>query len=448
MARMNAEWINKNGQHFDITQTGDLTLLFKPNGGVQSDAQGIYVTGNISDFRQDVIAKQTDATLDPGAAPAVGDRYIIEDSSNLHANFGTIAGVGDDDIVEYDGSNFVVTYDSSLDDNNNALAWVTSTDEWQHFDGTAWHLHQGLSSLTAGNGLEINAGVISVTPDTTTGGDIAPVNVVTNGVGVDVNELNGDHLNIDFNPTYYTPDDTIPEADNVDDLAAHLKGIDTQLNNIDATHLEQSINQVAHGFSVQQVIRMSGGNWTLAQANTAANAEAIGVVSEVIDANNFVVVTHGKIVGLSGLTADTVYFLDPVTAGALTTTAPNTVGQVAKAILYAKSTTEAYVYDRIGVEVAVSDPRPIKYTHVITASETSNGFFTLTQVPISADLVSATPLHGPQQLNKQYVGAAGTPDFDILGASADEFHFNNNGLATGLSEQMTTGHEIIVEYLY
>lgn len=45
-------------------------------------------------------------------------------------------------------------------------------------------------------------------------------------------ELNGDHLDIDWDPTKYTPDDSITEANDVDDLAAHLKGIDNKLVNI------------------------------------------------------------------------------------------------------------------------------------------------------------------------------------------------------------------------
>ncbi len=40
--------------------------------------------------------------------------------------------------------------------------------------------------------------------------------------------LDGDHLDIDFTPSNYTPDATPSEAADVDDLAAHLKGIDDQ----------------------------------------------------------------------------------------------------------------------------------------------------------------------------------------------------------------------------
>lgn len=42
-------------------------------------------------------------------------------------------------------------------------------------------------------------------------------------------ELDGDHLDIDMTPTAYVPDTTPAEAANVDDLAAHLYGIDVAL---------------------------------------------------------------------------------------------------------------------------------------------------------------------------------------------------------------------------
>jgi hypothetical protein len=42
-------------------------------------------------------------------------------------------------------------------------------------------------------------------------------------------EIDGDKLDIDFTPTNYTPDTTPAEADNVDNLTAHLAGIDNAL---------------------------------------------------------------------------------------------------------------------------------------------------------------------------------------------------------------------------
>jgi len=48
---------------------------------------------------------------------------------------------------------------------------------------------------------------------------------------VDVTTLDGDVLTISWDPANYTPDSSIAEASDVDDLAAHLKGIDTAIGN-------------------------------------------------------------------------------------------------------------------------------------------------------------------------------------------------------------------------
>jgi len=81
-----------------------------------------------------------------------------------------------------------------------------------------------------GNGIGGGGGsTLTVTPDVTTGGDTAPVTVAANGVGVDVTTLDGDHLDVDWTPSNYVPDSSPSEAADVDDLTAHIAGIDSQL---------------------------------------------------------------------------------------------------------------------------------------------------------------------------------------------------------------------------
>ncbi len=63
----------------------------------------------------DVAGVQTDATLDPGASPSTGVRYILLNTASLHAHFGTITGVGNGDIVEWDGAKFVVSVNISAE---------------------------------------------------------------------------------------------------------------------------------------------------------------------------------------------------------------------------------------------------------------------------------------------------------------------------------------------
>lgn len=137
------------------------------------------------DFQADVIDIQTDNTLDPGASPTTGDRYIITNSASLHANFGTISGVGDNDIVSYDGADFVVAYDVSVQ-GEGALTYDRDSNSSYLYDGSSWSAHVGLSSLVAGNGITKTGNTISVKPDVTTGATVAPLTVGTNGAGVTV----------------------------------------------------------------------------------------------------------------------------------------------------------------------------------------------------------------------------------------------------------------------
>lgn len=115
--------------------------------------------------------------------------------------------------------------------------------------------------------------------------------------------------------------------------------------------LTKEWTQTSHGFAVGDVIRHNGTDFVKAQANSVANAEAIGIVDTVTDANTFTFTIAGYISGLSGLTAGEVYFLSASTAGALTATAPTTDGQVVKPMLIATSTSVGYVFNMRGEEL-------------------------------------------------------------------------------------------------
>lgn len=114
----------------------------------------------------------------------------------------------------------------------------------------------------------------------------------------------------------------------------------------------EDIAQTAHGLSVQDVVRFDGTDYVKAQADTAENAEVVGMVSEVADANNFTLAVVGKVEGLSSLVAGTVYFLDPDTAGALTDTEPTTIGQVSKPLFIADSSSSGFLFNFRGEQVA------------------------------------------------------------------------------------------------
>lgn len=97
---------------------------------------------------------------------------------------------------------------------------------------------------------------------------------------------------------------------------------------------------VSHGLSVGQIVRIDSiGDVVKAQANSAANAEVVAIVTKIIDADEIEIIFNGKVNGLSGLVAGTTYFLSPTVAGAYTATIPSIAGQVVKPLFVAYSAT-------------------------------------------------------------------------------------------------------------
>lgn len=109
-----------------------------------------------------------------------------------------------------------------------------------------------------------------------------------------------------------------------------------------------TVAQTAHGFSVGNWLYYTGTAYALAEANADSTSEVIGVVSAVIDANDFVLTIVGYVAGLSGLTAGNTYFLSDVTGGAMTSTVTTTTTSINKPVFIASSTTAGYVLQSRG----------------------------------------------------------------------------------------------------
>lgn len=90
-----------------------------------------------SAWQESVLGVQEDATLDPGASPALGARYILTNTAALNANFGTITGVGDGDIVEYNGSAFEIAFDASANASG-AQAYNEADNTFYTYNETSW----------------------------------------------------------------------------------------------------------------------------------------------------------------------------------------------------------------------------------------------------------------------------------------------------------------------
>ncbi len=140
----------------------------------------------------------------------------------------------------------------------------------------------------------------------------------------------------------------------------------------------RAITQTGHGLAVGNLVKYTGSAYAKAQADSAANAEVVGLVSAVAGANDFTLLSVGYVSGLTGLTAGSVYFLSPTTAGALTATEPTTSGQVSKPVLVAVSTTEGFFFNWRGQRLTAASGATPAYAKCsdVKASSTDGGSFT------------------------------------------------------------------------
>lgn len=106
------------------------------------------------------------------------------------------------------------------------------------------------------------------------------------------------------------------------------------------------LNLPGHTFNTGDVIRVNGTNtYVKALADSALNAEAVGIVQKV-DADNIILYTEGYMDTLSGLTANSLYYLSDTTAGLLTLTKPTNPASYDKPMLFTVDTGVGYVFSR------------------------------------------------------------------------------------------------------
>ena len=101
-----------------------------------------------------------------------------------------------------------------------------------------------------------------------------------------------------------------------------------------------TVSHTSHGFvsgDIGKAVRSSGtdGQFVVARANTAANAEVVGIITSIDTTNQYTITTSGfvdVVAAVPTATAGTVYFLAEAADSQLTATEPTTVGAVSKPV--------------------------------------------------------------------------------------------------------------------
>lgn len=131
---------------------------------------------------------------------------------------------------------------------------------------------------------------------------------------------------------------------------------------IDATVV--TISPKTAGITIGNVVRMAGSGLTLAKADSAENAEVLGVVVSDTSTANIVAVsgsvnnklfnnTISNALGIAGgtLGIGCAYFLDPVVAGGITNIEPVTYGQVSKPVILGISAGAGSILPYRGIQI-------------------------------------------------------------------------------------------------
>jgi len=221
-----------------------------------------------------------------------------------------------------------------------------------------------LQLATQGNGISGGAGsVLSVDSDTETGGDIYGVNVTANGVGVDVDALDGDGLQADGSArlaleltangglqfTGASPDGTVGVKVDGSTITINGSGELVAGAAAEAERLENIYTTDGVGVTLGDPVYFSGnGIVSEADAGTTSANRVIGLAKTTVGASGAVdIISDGPFVGaLTGVdggpaaAGDLVYLLD---GGGLTLTRPTGNGKRNTLVGTAINTTDLFV---------------------------------------------------------------------------------------------------------
>lgn len=343
-------------------------------------------------------------TID-GVTPSVNDRVLIKNEAT-QANNGvyTVTTVGDGSnpyvltratdfntaakIVK--GAYFLVTAGNTLADS----AWFQNlTVTTVGTDPINFVQFSQSSAYVAGNGINVTGLTISAV------GEGTNITVTGSGIGFTANAMKG--MNALSAATGQIP---VGNAGTWNGLAV---GANNTVVSSDGTNvswafpatLRRSIHQPAHGLSLGNVVAITPGAHVAAKANSGGNHVVVGIVTQVVGVDDFVLCYGGRIGSgvLSGLTTGQYYLSDTI-AGGITTTAPTAPSFLVPCFI-ADSPTNGYI---TADPIALPFPIPVSQGGTSVATLTGvvlgNGTSAFTAVTIPADAT-------------QFLNGAATPAF-------------------------------------
>lgn len=294
-------------EYFDLAPLG-MTGATGPSGATGPVGAGLNILGTLAN-----------TGLLPGSG-TIGDGYIIDGDlwvwdGDSWENVGGVQGptgpTGPIGITGFTGANSTVPGPQGTTGPTGPIG-VTG------FTGP-----QGIQGFTGPQGIQGATGVQGATGPNGVAGE-----KWFNGSGVPSTGLGviGD---------YYIDTDTNEYYEKTDVATWTLVGVLGSTAAGDKTQIE--VNQTSHAFFIGAAVKSSGtdGQYARARADVEDDAEVIGVVTEIINADNFIMVTHGNIDiadAVPNQPAGTVLYLSPTTAGLLTHTEPTTIGHVSKPV--------------------------------------------------------------------------------------------------------------------
>lgn len=195
--------------------------------------------------------------------------------------------------------------------------------------------------------------------------------------------------------------------------------------------LQDPVEDIAHGFSVGNVLRWDGAAWQLAQANSEANAEVVGITTNIADVDHFFISQMGHVSNIptsafdpvAPATPGEIYYLSPTAPGKLTATKPTAVGQVELPCFIAYGADNGYFFASVGD--LITSGALFAWTVVVAnqALAVNNGYFTNAGGVVSLSLPAAFGVGDTIKVSAHSAGGwtitqgAGQQIFDLAGST-------------------------------